>query len=121
MRTAVAFPSRPGLNVVLSQVLRMDQQDTSKKFSKGEEVLAVYPDTTAFYQATIVQVRPCDPLLRVRVCVLTAVCWVGVVMQGTRKANAGIDQTVTVQFFGDADEFGETPSRVVPVRYLIRL
>lgn len=78
-----------------SQVLRLDLQDTQKKFSKGDEVLAVYPDTTAFYQATIIQ--------------------------GTRKASAGLDQTVSVQFFGDANEYGETPNRIVPVRYLIRL
>lgn len=34
---------------------------------------------------------------------------------------AVIEQSVTVQFFGDANEYGETPCRIVPVRYLIRL
>ena len=31
------------------------ERDESKKFSKGEFVLAVYPDTTSFYPATIAQ------------------------------------------------------------------
>ena len=44
------------IGCVSIQVIRLDLQDTFKKFTKGEEVLAVYPDTTAFYHATVAQV-----------------------------------------------------------------
>jgi hypothetical protein len=40
-----------------SQVILLDPHDGPfKKLSKGEEVFAVYPDTTAFYHATVIQV-----------------------------------------------------------------
>lgn len=32
------------------------QMNNAQKLSKGEEVLAVYPDTTSFYSATVTQV-----------------------------------------------------------------
>jgi hypothetical protein len=41
-----------------SQVILLDlQMNNSQKLAKGEEVLAVYPDTTSFYAATVTQVR----------------------------------------------------------------
>jgi hypothetical protein len=41
-----------------SQVILLDPPDGPfKKLSKGEEIFAVYPDTTAFYHASVVQVR----------------------------------------------------------------
>ena len=42
--------------VTYSQVIILDLPESSKKLSKGESVLAVYPDTTAFYQAIVSQV-----------------------------------------------------------------
>jgi hypothetical protein len=39
-----------------SQVILLDLPESSKKLSKGDSVYAVYPDTTAFYLATVSQV-----------------------------------------------------------------
>ncbi len=38
-----------------SQVFVLDSLENQRKIGKGEEVYAVYPDTTAFYPATVVQ------------------------------------------------------------------
>ena len=43
--------------IYVCQVLILDLPENSKKLSKGESVYAVYPDTTAFYPATVSQVR----------------------------------------------------------------
>lgn len=62
------------------------------KISKGDEVFAVYPDTTSFYPATI-----------------------------SRPPRRGGDSGVChVQFNDDADETGLNPDRVVPLKYVIR-
>lgn len=39
-----------------SQVILLDLPESSKKLSKGDSIYAVYPDTTAFYLATVSQV-----------------------------------------------------------------
>lgn len=39
-----------------SQVILLDLPESSKKLSKGDSVYAIYPDTTAFYLATVSQV-----------------------------------------------------------------
>mmetsp|Transcript_1276 Transcript_1276/g.2077 ORF Transcript_1276/g.2077 Transcript_1276/m.2077 type:complete len:256 (+) Transcript_1276:186-953(+) len=77
-----------------SQVIILDLPESSKKLSKGESVLAVYPDTTAFYQA--------------------------IVSQAPRRSAMGAEPSVTLQFVGDADETGQTPHRVVPLRHVVR-
>ena len=53
------------------QVILLDlQMNNAQKLTKGEEVLAVYPDTTSFYMATVTQVSVCVVcLLEICVCV----------------------------------------------------
>lgn len=82
-------------NVPESQVLVLDMPDNSRKLCKGEEVVAVYPDTTSFYPATV--------------------------SQAPRRGAMGSEPTLTVQFHGDADEMGLTPHRTVPLKFVIRL
>ena len=76
-----------------SQVYFLDVAELYKKLSKGDEIYAVYPDTTSFYPA--------------------------VVVQGPKKSNTG-DFTISVHFQGDADETGITPVVTVPMHYVIR-
>jgi hypothetical protein len=61
------------------------------KLGKGDVIYAVYPDTTSFYQATVVQVP--------------------------RKANPGA--FVMVNFVDDSDEFGVTHDKAVPLKYIM--
>ena len=67
---------------------------TNKRLSKGEVVYAVYPETTAFYLASVTQ--------------------------APRRAPAGAEPTAMVQFQGDSDEQGVTPVRVVLLRHIFR-
>lgn len=57
------------------QVTVLDMLDQSRKLSKGESVYAVYPDTTAFYLATVAV--------------------------AARRGVAGAEPVVAVQFHGD--------------------
>jgi SAGA-associated factor 29 len=66
-----------------ANVAVLDLVDSSKRLSKGEDVLAVYPDTTSFYLASVIQ--------------------------APRRSTMGIEPAVTVQFHGDADDLGEEP------------
>lgn len=78
-----------------SQVILLDlQMNNSQKLTKGEEVLAVYPDTTSFYAATVTQ--------------------------APRRTAGSVGQQVQVQFHDDADEFGTTPFRTVSLSRVIR-
>jgi len=63
------------------------------RLQRGDEVYAVYPDTTSFYQ-----------------CVVTA---------PARRAGAG-NAVCHCQFQDDADETGVTPDRPVPLKYVLR-
>ena len=72
-----------------------DAAAAGPRLSKGEEVLAVYPDTTSFYMATVT-------------------------MPPRRGAGGAGPTCCTVQFVDDADETGVTPDRIVPLRYVIR-
>jgi SAGA-associated factor 29 len=77
-----------------SHVLPLGQADLFKKLSKGENIYALYPDTTIFYPATIIQAP---------------------------KRNAlSSESIVTVQFINDEDETGSTPSRTVSLKYIVR-
>jgi len=67
---------------------------TNKRLSKGEVVYAVYPETTAFYLASVTQ--------------------------APRRAPTGMEPTAMVQFQGDSDEHGVTPVRTVLLRHLFR-
>lgn len=64
-----------------SQVAVLDLADSQKKLVRGEEVFAVYPDTTSFYPASV--------------------------SQAPRRTVAGQEPTVIVQFHGDADDSGK--------------
>ena len=56
-----------------NQVIVLDLVDSTRKLSKGEEVLAIYPETTSFYPA-VVSVAPrrtaisTEPTVSVQVC-----------------------------------------------------
>jgi hypothetical protein len=102
------------------QIAVLDLPNSIKKLSKGEEVLAVYPETTSFYPAVVVQ-------------------------SAKRNLNS-LEPTVTVQFQGDANEqgtlsyfffiidysysfqflfvsvyyIGQTPNIIVPLSHIIR-
>jgi hypothetical protein len=65
-------------------------------FTQGEEVYAVYPDTTSFYP--------------------------GVINSAPRRNMANRSPTLycAVQFVDDFDESGATPDRLVPANYIFR-
>mmetsp|Transcript_13953 Transcript_13953/g.33074 ORF Transcript_13953/g.33074 Transcript_13953/m.33074 type:complete len:275 (-) Transcript_13953:41-865(-) len=73
------------------------------RLSKGEEVFAVYPDTTSFYEG-----------------VVTSVPRRSAALHAAPGSAAHMALTCTVQFNDDVDETGTTPDRVVPVRYVFR-
>lgn len=78
------------------QVTVLDLVDSSRKLSKGDAVYAVYPDTTAFYLATV--------------------------MAAPRRGVLGSEPVLTVQFAGDdADVTGQVPHKTVPLKYVIRV
>jgi len=60
---------------------------------KGETIFAVYPDTTSFYQATVVQ--------------------------APRKTAATSGAFVMVNFVDDSDEYGVTHDKAVPLKHVI--
>ena len=65
--------------------------DIEDKLSKGDVIYAVYPDTTSFYQATVVQT--------------------------TRKNTTG--DFVMVNFLDDSDEYGVTHDKAVPLKHIM--
>jgi len=78
-----------------NQVTVLDLIDSSRKLSKGETVYAVYPDTTAFYLATV--------------------------SAAPRRGALGTEPVISVQFAGDdADLTGQVPHKTVPLKYVIR-
>jgi hypothetical protein len=73
----------------------LDLRDiTNRRLSKGEVVYAVYPETTAFYLASVAQ--------------------------APRRASAGAEPTAMVQFQGDSDDNGVTPVRTVLLKHIFR-
>ena len=67
---------------------------TIEKLSKGDVIFAVYPDTTAFYQASVVK--------------------------APRKTAGGMSASfVTVNFVDDHDEHGIIPNRPVPIQHVM--
>ena len=82
-------------NVPENQVFILDFIENQRKLLKGESIHAIYPDTTSFYPA--------------------------IVTQASRKSAMNSEPTVMLQFQGDADENGITPSRTVSLRYVMRI
>lgn len=66
---------------------------TVERLSRGDVIYAVYPDTTSFYQATVVQ--------------------------PPRKAQGG-SHFVTVNFVDDSDEHGVTHEKAVLLKHVMR-
>lgn len=64
-----------------------------ERLSRGDVIFAVYPDTTSFYQATVVQ--------------------------PPRKAQGG-SLFVTVNFVDDSDEHGITHEKAVILKHVMR-
>jgi hypothetical protein len=75
-------------NLPDSQVVVLGDVD---KLTRGDVIYAVYPDTTSFYQATVVQLP--------------------------RKNNPGA--FVLVHFVDDSDEFGVTHDKAIPLKYIM--
>ena len=71
--------------------VRMREDGGGAKFSRGEEVLAVYPDTTSFYPAQVAQAK-----------------------KGVVGVHVQFDGD-------DIDGFGLVPVRIIPVKYVIRM
>ena len=67
---------------------------TIEKLSKGDVVFAVYPDTTAFYQASVVQAP-------------------------RKTAGTSTINFVMVNFVDDHDEHGNIPNRPVPIQHVM--
>ena len=63
------------------QVAELDLVYSIKKLSRSEEVLAVYPDTTSFYPATVTQ--------------------------AAKRNMSSTEPLVTVQFVGDVNDLGK--------------
>jgi hypothetical protein len=82
-----------------SQVIVLHSLD---RLSKGDTIYAVYPDTTSFYQAIVVQVPNSTRK-----------------QQQSSSSLAGQEQFIMVQFIDDADEFGITHDKAVPIQHII--
>ena len=76
-------------------VLPQQEQLQYRRLGKGSRVVALYPDTTAFYLAVV-----------------------SVASKSKRGSNTD-SQHVTVQFDDDQDETGTIPHRPVPARFVI--
>lgn len=76
------------------QVFQLGQADAQRKISKGDVLFALYPDSTSFYAATIVQAP---------------------------KKSIIIDPTVMLQFVGDEDSTGKLKTLLCRCIYLILL
>eukprot|EP00968_Pinguiococcus_pyrenoidosus_P001136 scaffold48_cov311-Pinguiococcus_pyrenoidosus.AAC.331 len=72
------------------------RQGVSERLQKGDDALAVYPDTTSFYP-----------------CVVAAM--------PRRGGQSTTNSICSVHFHDDADETGVTPLRQVPLQYVIPL
>lgn len=87
-----------------SQVFELGQADILKKISKGDQVYALYPDTTIFYPATVLS----TPKRMVS-------------SSSNLSSLTTIDMyTLPVQFHGDEDQEGNIPLRSIPLKYIVR-
>eukprot|EP01031_Cornospumella_fuschlensis_P037638 gene37638-45723_t len=79
-----------------SQVFALGQMDLiQRKLSKGDKVVALYPDTTIFYPAIIIQ--------------------------APRRSAVNAEAVVIVQFEGDEDPVtGTAPVITVPLKYIVK-
>ena len=76
-----------------------------EKLRPGDEVYAVYPDTTSFYPATIVQAPRRQGG--------------GAGGSGSGSSGGGATQFCMVHFVDDSDEFGVTHDKAVPLAHVM--
>ena len=86
-------PQAHVLTGVVSCLATIVDGEAANRLQKGDEVFAVYPDTTSFYHA--------------------------VVSMPARRAGAG-NAVCHCQFQDDQDETGMNPDRAVPLKYIMR-
>jgi hypothetical protein len=77
-------------------LLDLDYNITTRRLAKGEEIIAVYPETTSFYPAVVVQAPRIGRTLNV-------------------------EPIVVVQFSDDHDDTGQIPHKTVLLRHVARL
>ena len=86
------------LTMGFHDVRRLD--DSSSHLRRGDQVLAVFPETTSFYNAVVVK----TPKLQ----------------QTNSNSNSSSSLEVVVKFEDDEDENGRNPARRVPARFVLR-
>lgn len=79
-----------------------------EKLRPGDEVYAVYPDTTSFYQATVVQAPRKQ-----------GGGGAGGSASGSGGGGGGATQFCMVHFVDDSDEFGVTHDKAVPLAHVM--
>lgn len=89
MTTLIKIKTKPVFNLPESQVVILGNLE---RLGRGDIIYAVYPDTTSFYQATVVQ--------------------------GPRKT--GGESFVMVNFQDDGDENGITHDKAVLLKHCMR-
>ena len=90
------------LTLSFAEVVRLE--DRSTLLRRGDQVLAVFPETTSFYRAAVVK-QPKSSSSSNR--------------NGNSNSESGVDEVV-VRFEDDEDEQGRNPARRVPVRFVLR-
>lgn len=91
-----------------TQVFALDQADGIKRLSKGDTIYALYPDTTIFYPAVIIQIpkRNSAASLGGNGNTLVSLGTTNSLM--SNASNSGnVDPIVTVQFLDDEDSNGK--------------
>lgn len=89
------------------------------QYAVNQRVMAMYPNTTSFYRATIRVPNP-----KVRALVMHCCTWVRmsdyVVTNGLSRTHQGAPYVI-LKFEDDADEIGQVPDRKVPFRFVTPL
>ena len=85
------------LTMGFHDVRRLD--DSSSHLRRGDQVLAVFPETTSFYNAVVVKTPK---------------------LQQTNSSSSSSSLEVVVKFEDDEDENGRNPARRVPARFVLR-
>lgn len=83
------------LTMGFHDVRRLD--DSTSNLRRGDQVLAVFPETTSFYNAVVVKTPK---------------------LQQTTSSSSCLE--VVVKFDDDEDENGRNPARRVPARFVLR-
>jgi SGF29 tudor-like domain len=98
----------PVFDLPESQVVVLNSLE---RLSKGDTIYAVYPDTTSFYQATVVQAP--------RKQGSNAMNQASMSNPNSSTITSTTQQFVMVHFVDDADEFGITHDKAVPIQHIM--